>query len=57
MGGYHDSSDKNNLAVNEVIDGWKRMKEFAETYYPDTEIISINPVGLKGVFKDEFTEK
>ena len=33
------------------------MKEFAETYYPDTEIISINPVGLKGVFKDEFTEK
>lgn len=57
MSGYHDSADKNNLAVNEVIDGWKRMKEFANTYYPDTEIISINPVGLKGVFKDEFTEK
>ena len=57
MSGYHDSADKNNLAVNEVIDGWKRMKEFANTYYPDTEIISINPVGLKGVFKDEYQER
>ena len=53
-GGYHDSNDKNVLATNEVIEGWKRMKEFAKTYYPDTEIISINPVGLKGIFKDEY---
>lgn len=33
---------------------WIAVKEFAETYYPDTEIISINPVGLKGLFKDEY---
>lgn len=32
--------------------GYARMKTFAEYYYPDTEIISINPVGLKGLFKD-----
>ena len=53
LSGYHDkNSGQNNLAVDNVIDGWKRMKEFAKTYYPDTEIISVNPIGLKGIFKD-----
>lgn len=32
--------------------GYQLMKRFGEIYYPDTEIISINPVGLKGIFKD-----
>lgn len=31
---------------------WKRMALFAKYHYPDVEIISINPVGLKGMFKD-----
>ena len=31
---------------------WERCRQFAQTYYPDTEIISVNPVGLKGIFKD-----
>ncbi len=35
---------------------WKRIREFAMLQYPDTEIISINPVGLKGLFKDVYTE-
>ena len=26
-----------------------------EIYYPSIDIISINPVGLKGVFKDMYT--
>lgn len=47
----------NNLAVNDVIDGWKKMKNFAKIYYPDTEIISINPVGLKGIFKDIYQDE
>ena len=34
---------------------WKELKDFADNYYPDTEIISINPVGLKGIFKDIYT--
>ena len=25
-------------------------------YYPSIEVISINPVGLKGVFRDVYTE-
>lgn len=32
------------------------ISKFAKTFYPDTEIISINPIGLKGIFKDVYTE-
>lgn len=37
--------------------GFARMKMFAKYYYPETEIISINPVGLKGLFNDVYTEE
>lgn len=37
-----------------LLDKWKEIKYFAEIYYPNTEIISINPVGLKGIFKDKY---
>lgn len=40
--------------MNYQIESWKRLKEFQELNYPDVEIISINPVGLKGLFKDEY---
>lgn len=36
-----------------LIFAWERMKFFAKEHYPETEIISINPVGLKGLFRDE----
>lgn len=42
--------------IQRGIDGWKKLKEFASIYYPETEIISINPVGLKGLFKDIYTQ-
>ncbi|MCX4276034.1 MAG: glycosyltransferase family 8 protein [Candidatus Gastranaerophilales bacterium] len=53
----HYNGKSNILAVNAVIDGWRRMKKFANAYYPDTEIISINPVGLKGIFRDEYQKE
>lgn len=31
---------------------WQRLARFAKKLYPDTKIISINPVGLKGLFED-----
>lgn len=43
-------SDQKNLAA------WQKLKIFANTYYPDTKIISINPVGLKGLFEDIYTD-
>lgn len=41
--------------VDVMKEGYQFMKTFGEIHYPDTEIISINPVGLKGMFKDIYT--
>jgi len=51
------SSRGENLDIwsNDTTNYWKDFKSFAQTYYPDTKIISINPVGLKGVFEDIYT--
>lgn len=37
-----------------LLNKWQEIKEFASIYYPETEIISINPVGLKGIFVDRY---
>lgn len=50
--GYFNDGQKTKLQTQTIIDGWKDLKEFAEYNYPATEIFSINPVGLKGIFKD-----
>jgi len=39
------------------IKGWGKIKKFKDIYYPEIELVSVNPVGLKGMFKDMFTEK
>ena len=56
---YDNTNRKENLAQNDRnnIAAWKKLKEFAETYYPETEIISINPIGLKGMFRDVYTKE
>ena len=59
IGGCFDISKRGESAskCDEVnIDFWKRLKNFATTYYPNTEIISINPVRLTGVFRDVYTQ-
>lgn len=38
-----------------MIEPWRKMAEFAKHYYPDVKIISVNPVGLKGIFEDMYT--
>lgn len=51
--GYaYDKKDTNFLKPDRIIEAYKKLKVFAHKYYPDTEIISINPVGLKGIFKE-----
>jgi hypothetical protein len=37
--------------------GWRNAKAFAGRCYPETEVISINPVGLKGMFEDRYTQE
>lgn len=56
---WNHFDDKNKTSHNKepitaLVDGWKQLAEFAKIMYPDIEIISINPVGLKGLFKDEY---
>lgn len=50
------AEEEKTFFVREWIEGWKKVKEFAEFYYPETEIISINPIGLKGMFRDIYTD-
>ena len=40
------------LATERLLYGWQKMKDFVEKFYPDVEIVSVNPVGLKGMFTD-----
>lgn len=51
------TNKKNFCSDKEIIKyGWKKIKEFRDNKYPDIEIISINPVGLKGLFEDVYTK-
>lgn len=44
------------LAADWHIRCWKNLKTFVDDIYPQTQVISINPVGLKGVFEDYYTQ-
>ncbi|MDD4556182.1 MAG: hypothetical protein PHE89_02480 [Alphaproteobacteria bacterium] len=49
INGYFDG-EKNLLNIESVLNSWQQLKKFAESNYPETEIFSINPVGLTGLF-------
>ena len=36
--------------------GWLQVKKFIEKFYPNVEVFSVNPVGLKGIFHDVYTK-
>lgn len=44
------------VKCNEIIESAKMLKEHAEVFYPHIEFYSINPVGLKGIFNDVYTQ-
>lgn len=57
LNGYFDEKTKQKfLLTNKILEGWKKVKKFMSLYYPDIEVISVNPVGLKGLFKDIYTD-
>jgi len=49
--------EETRIILNSRINGFRRLKEFARIWYPEIEIISINPVNLKGLFRDIFTDE
>ena len=57
LNGYYNATNtKNILKTDKIYKGWLKVRDFVKIFYPDTEIISINPVGLKGIFKDIYTK-
>lgn len=58
LDGYFTSAHQQRfLEVDLIKNGWLKVKRFISIHYPDTEVISINPVGLKGIFKDVYTKE
>ena len=51
-GHFYTTAQNNELCIDKIYEGYLNLKKFAARYYPQTEIISVNPVGLKGLFKD-----
>ena len=43
-------------SVPHWLDGYQKVKAFVERFYPDTEIISVNPMGLRGLYSDVYTD-
>lgn len=52
----HYFAVKSKYNFKDILFGYKKFKNFMKVFYPDTEIISVNPVGLKGMFKDVYTQ-
>lgn len=50
--GYFDGSNQISPNTAKWRQGYEKLKLFAEHFYPQTQIISVNPVGLKGLFRD-----
>ncbi|MDD6157382.1 MAG: hypothetical protein PUB52_10250 [Lachnospiraceae bacterium] len=59
-GYFYDKSKSTSIMdkhLHDMYEGYVRFKEFATKMYPDTRIISINPVGLKGIFEDRYIKE
>lgn len=41
----------------EMLMGYGLFKKFMKFHYPEIEIISINPIGLRGMFRDVYTKE
>ena len=52
----HYAGDKDTYFVDQMMAGYHQFKEYARIYYPDVYIISVNPVGLRGLFEDVYTK-
>lgn len=57
LNGYFNGDSQQFLMTDIIKKGWETVKIYMDNKHPDIEIISINPVGLKGIFKDIYEEK
>ncbi len=54
--GYFDGSSQSGAATDFWLRGYIKLKAFIDRFYPEIEIISVNPCGLRGLFNDVYTE-
>ena len=56
--GHAGGIEPRSNGINEklILAEWRSFAQCALQLFPDTEIISINPVGLRGLFKDVYTQ-
>ena len=55
--GYFDKNIAQRPSDQEfLLTGYQKLKALRDSIYPDVEIISVNPIGLKGMFRDMYTE-
>lgn len=56
--GYSDRSIPNqNYLIDRFMEGYNRFSRFRLHQYPKTRIVSVNPVGLRGIFEDVYTRE
>lgn len=54
--GYYDKNVTQSPGNYDMIfHGYLKLKEMCNIFYPNVEIVSVNPVGLKGVFREVYT--
>lgn len=58
--GHYDGVMQSSFESNHIIPLWFKsyqvVQRFIDQYYPDMEVISVNPIALKGMFHDMYTE-
>lgn len=54
-GQHFDGSEYKHMDFQRVNENWDRMKHYIDVYYPDISVVSINPIGLSGMFEDVYT--
>ena len=53
---WHDPREGRNILLPNTIKLWNEFKSIADMLYPHIGIVSINPIGLKGLFYDVYTQ-
>ncbi len=56
VGHFNMGEDKPSHLLPKTKKLWEEFGAVRKSLYPDTEIISLNPVNLKGIFKDIYTK-
>lgn len=56
-GQHFDGNVSVPMQIDIVYENWKKIRDYIKVFYPDIEVISVNPVGLKGFFTDYYTDE